>query len=144
MAGSVTSNIDVQVAPNNAAAVTAAITATTPDGNGTPTGDAINAAVAYLKKLTDTNPKYILLATDGEPSCAAIPTSESTTDARPYAVTAVDERAQARRFPDLRGRHRHHQGQRHHDAQPDGGRRRRGRRPARRTRSRRTFTWPTT
>jgi hypothetical protein len=89
VAGSVTSNIDVEVAATDATAVTAAITATTPDGNGTPTGDAINAAVAYLKTLTDTNPKYILLATDGEPSCAAIPSSESTTAARPYAVTAV-------------------------------------------------------
>jgi hypothetical protein len=89
VAGSVTSNIDVAVAATDATAVTAAITATTPDGNGTPTGDAINAAVAYLKTLTDTNPKYILLATDGEPSCAAIPSSESTTAARPYAVTAV-------------------------------------------------------
>jgi hypothetical protein len=89
VAGSVSSNIDVTVAATDAIAVTAAITATTPDGNGTPTGDAINAAVAYLKTLTDTNPKYILLATDGEPSCAAIPSSESTTAARPYAVTAV-------------------------------------------------------
>jgi hypothetical protein len=88
-AGSVTSNIDVEVAATDASAVTAAITATTPDGNGTPTGDAINAAVAYLKTLSDTNPKYILLATDGEPSCAAIPSSENTTAARPYAVTAV-------------------------------------------------------
>jgi hypothetical protein len=30
---------------------------------------AINAAVAYLQTLTDTNGKYILLATDGEPNC---------------------------------------------------------------------------
>jgi hypothetical protein len=89
VAGSVTSNIDVKVAATDATAVTAGITATTPDGNGTPTGDAINAAVTYLKTLTDTNPKYILLATDGEPSCAAIPSSEDTDAARPYAVTAV-------------------------------------------------------
>jgi hypothetical protein len=88
-AGSVTSAIDAPVAARNGAAVTGTISATSPDGNGTPTGDAINAAVAYLKKLTDDNPKYILLATDGEPSCAAIPTSESTTSARPYAVQAV-------------------------------------------------------
>ena len=89
VAGSVTSNIDVKVAATNATAVTAAITATTDEGNGTPTGDAINAAVTYLSMLTDTNPKYILLATDGEPSCAAIPSSEGTSAARPYAVTAV-------------------------------------------------------
>ena len=58
----------------------------------------MNAAVAYLQKLTangDSNPKYILLATDGEPSCAAIPTSESTTNARPYAITSVTNAATA-------------------------------------------------
>ena len=89
VAGSVTSAIDVQVAATNAIALTTAISATTPEGNGTPTGDAINAAVLYLTSLTDTNPKYILLATDGEPSCTAIPSSEGTAAARPYAVTAV-------------------------------------------------------
>jgi hypothetical protein len=90
VAGSVTNAINVQIAAMNAKAVTDAITATTDAGNGTPTGDAINAAVVYLKSLTaDPNPKYIVLATDGEPSCAAIPSSESSTAARPYAVTAV-------------------------------------------------------
>jgi hypothetical protein len=97
-AGSVTGAIDVQIAPNDATTMTAQINATTPDGNGTPTGDAVNAAVTYLKTLTDTNPKYILLATDGEPSCAAIPSSESTSSARPYAVTAVTN-AKSAGFP---------------------------------------------
>lgn len=36
---------------------------------GTPTGAAMNAAVEYLKSVASPNPKYILLATDGEPSC---------------------------------------------------------------------------
>jgi von Willebrand factor type A domain-containing protein len=98
VAGSVTSAIDVKIAANNAPAVTAAINATVDSGNGTPTGDAINAAVTYLKSLTDTNPKYILLATDGEPSCAAIPTSESETNARPYAIAAVTN-AKSAGFP---------------------------------------------
>lgn len=90
VAGSVTTAIDVQIAATNAKAVTDAITVTTDAGNGTPTGDAINAAVTYLRSLTaDPNPKYIVLATDGEPSCAAIPSGESTSAARPYAVTAV-------------------------------------------------------
>jgi hypothetical protein len=90
IAGSVTKNIDVPIASMNAKAVTDAITATTDAGNGTPTGDAINAAVTYLQSLgTDPNPKYIVLATDGQPSCAAIPSSESTSSAKPYAVTAV-------------------------------------------------------
>lgn len=90
VAGSVTTAIDVQIAATNAKAVTDAINVTTDAGNGTPTGDAINAAVTYLRSLTaDPNPKYIVLATDGEPSCAAIPSGESTSGARPYAVTAV-------------------------------------------------------
>jgi hypothetical protein len=74
----------------NAAAVIAGIDATTPAGNGTPTGAAINAAVAYLQGLTSKNPKYILLATDGQPSCAALPTSSPGSDVGgPYAETAV-------------------------------------------------------
>jgi hypothetical protein len=90
VASSVTSAIDVQVAAMNAKAVTDAIAATTDAGNGTPTGDAINAAVTYLKSLPDSNPKYIVLATDGEPSCAAITSGDTnSTDSRNYAVTAV-------------------------------------------------------
>ncbi|HSY38349.1 MAG TPA: VWA domain-containing protein, partial [Polyangia bacterium] len=38
---------------------------------GTPTTAVMNNAVTYLKGLTDANPKYLLLATDGEPNCAA-------------------------------------------------------------------------
>jgi hypothetical protein len=93
VAGSVTSKIDVPIAPMNATAVINAINATTDEGNGTPTGDAVNAAVAYLRTLTSDNKKYILLATDGEPSCAG--TSEGQTAARPYAVTAVTNAATA-------------------------------------------------
>ena len=71
IAASVTDKIDVEIAPMNGKKVTDQITLTTDKGNGTPTGDAIKQAVAYFDKLkaTDPNPKYILLATDGEPSC---------------------------------------------------------------------------
>ncbi|HEY4106925.1 MAG TPA: vWA domain-containing protein [Polyangiaceae bacterium] len=93
VAGSVTSMIPVPIAPMNAKAVTDGVTATTPEGNGTPTGDAINAATAYLKTLTDPNPKFILLATDGEPSCNG--TSKDTTGARTQAVSAVTAAATA-------------------------------------------------
>jgi hypothetical protein len=85
--------IPVPIAPMNAKAVTDGVTATTPEGNGTPTGDAINAATAYLKTLTDPNPKFILLATDGEPSCNG--TSKDTTGARTQAVSAVTAAATA-------------------------------------------------
>lgn len=37
---------------------------------GTPTALAVNNALAYMKTLDDPNPKYLLLATDGEPNCA--------------------------------------------------------------------------
>ena len=37
---------------------------------GTPTRSAINNAVKYMKSLTDSNPKYLMLATDGQPNCA--------------------------------------------------------------------------
>lgn len=68
-AGALTSTPDVPMGTANGAAMNAAITVTTPDGNGTPTGDAIKAATAYLKTAADSNPKYLLLATDGEPTC---------------------------------------------------------------------------
>jgi hypothetical protein len=37
--------------------------------SSTPTRKALESATAYLKSLTDTNEKFILLATDGEPNC---------------------------------------------------------------------------
>jgi hypothetical protein len=62
--------VTVPVGPNNATAISTAIGQTTPSTN-TPTRAAIQAGTAYLMSLTDPNPKYILLATDGEPNCAA-------------------------------------------------------------------------
>jgi len=65
----VATGIDVMVAPMNAAMMTAKIAQTTPDGDGTPTGDGVLAAATYLAGLATTDPKYILLATDGDPTC---------------------------------------------------------------------------
>jgi hypothetical protein len=87
VAGGVTNNVVVPVAPMNAANVVAAIDATMAQGNGTPTGDAVTAAFNYLRTLTTTNPKYILLATDGAPSCAG--TTKSSDTARTFAVSQV-------------------------------------------------------
>jgi Mg-chelatase subunit ChlD len=84
----VTSNIDVPVAAMNASKVTAAVSAATPDGNGTPTGDAIDRGLTYLQSLKDTNPKYMLLATDGEPSCP-----KPSTTARTFAIESVAKAA---------------------------------------------------
>src|SRR6185312_14238874 len=45
------------------------------------------AGANYLKTLTDTNPKYLLLATDGEPDCVG--TTKSSSSADTATVTAV-------------------------------------------------------
>jgi hypothetical protein len=50
------------------AAITASVNGTQPGGN-TPTRDAITSGAAYLATLTDPNPKFLLLATDGLPNC---------------------------------------------------------------------------
>jgi hypothetical protein len=94
--GTVTSRIDVPVAPANGAALAAAIASTTPNGNGTPTGAAVDVAVTYLQGLADGNPKYIVLATDGAPSCAGTigNLSKSSAQARTDAVAAVSAAAQ--------------------------------------------------
>jgi hypothetical protein len=93
--GSVTDDVPVEFADSDdvlalqakADEVRAAVMATTDEGNGTPTGDAVAASAAYLSTLTSTNRKFILLATDGEPSCAG--TTEGQEEARPYATNAV-------------------------------------------------------
>jgi von Willebrand factor type A domain len=57
----------------------------------TPTAAAMNAAVTYLKGLpaTDTNPKFILLATDGLPNCGAAGTTADDSVNAAAAVTAA-------------------------------------------------------
>jgi von Willebrand factor type A domain len=61
---------EVPITPGaaGATAVQTYIAGITPNGS-TPTKLAISTAVTYLQTLTDPNPKYILLATDGEPNC---------------------------------------------------------------------------
>jgi hypothetical protein len=83
----VTKVIDVPVTAMDGTTMNNTITATTPNGNGTPTPDAITAAANYLATLTDTNPKYLLLATDGEPDCVG--TTKDSSSADTAAVTAV-------------------------------------------------------
>jgi hypothetical protein len=58
----------VAVDANTAPAIAAAIT-NMKTGGQTPTRAAMVSAGAYLGSLTDPNPKFILLATDGEPNC---------------------------------------------------------------------------
>ncbi len=53
---------------NAGTAISTSLAATTP-GNNTPTRDAITYGAQYLATLTDSNPKFLLLATDGLPNC---------------------------------------------------------------------------
>ncbi len=47
------------------------------DRGNTPTAPAIDAALAALQARTTPNPKFMLLATDGEPKCTADPVADS-------------------------------------------------------------------
>ena len=63
----------------------------------TPTTAAVNAAVTYMQGVTDSNPKYLLLATDGLPNCKAGDRNVMDDDS-PGAITAVTN-AQMAGFP---------------------------------------------
>ena len=58
----------VPVGGGNGNMISTVISMTSAGGN-TPTRDAVTTGATYLMGLTDTNPKYILLATDGLPNC---------------------------------------------------------------------------
>jgi hypothetical protein len=64
----VTATPEVAIGPMNGAAIMTAIGRTT-TGSPTPTRLGVNAGAAYMATLTDNNPKYLLLATDGLPTC---------------------------------------------------------------------------
>jgi hypothetical protein len=85
IACSVMDGVDVPIAPNNAAAMLAGIAGTTPTGTGTPTRYVMQKAIAHLKATPSNTPRYILLATDGEPNCA-----DGVTNALVDAQGAVD------------------------------------------------------
>jgi hypothetical protein len=89
----VTNGVAVPIAPNNANMIATAIMGRTSanggvtNGSRTPTRLAENAGAAYLRGLTDQNPRFILLATDGLPNCA--PGADSAADDSAGAVMAV-------------------------------------------------------
>jgi hypothetical protein len=78
--------VSVPVSDGAASAIMASTGSTIPGGL-TPTAAAITAAGTYLAGLTEPNPKYILLATDGQPNCAS-PTDPLSDDTN-GAVQAV-------------------------------------------------------
>jgi hypothetical protein len=83
----VSTTAEVPVGPNNANAIMTAIGRVGP-GSSTPTRVAMENAVTIMQGLTDTNPKYLLLATDGLPNC--MPGGGSTSaDDSPGAIAAV-------------------------------------------------------
>ncbi len=97
----VNNTAEVPIGPSNGAAIQTAIMGSTQANggvvtgyNGTPTRNAANGAVGYMQSLTDANPKFILLATDGAPTCA----EAGTTNASPGAIAAV-EAAKTAGFP---------------------------------------------
>jgi len=66
----VSANPAVRIEPSGYNDISGAFAANTFTGQpGTPTAAVMKSAVAYMKTLTDPNPKYLLLATDGEPNC---------------------------------------------------------------------------
>ena len=66
----VSANPAVMIEPSGHNDISGAFAANTFTGQpGTPTAAVMKSAVAYMKTLTDPNPKYLLLATDGEPNC---------------------------------------------------------------------------
>ena len=80
---------EVPVGPMNAAAIAAAIAGTGP-GSSTPTRAAVTQAGAYLQTVMTQSKKFILLATDGEPTCGM---GGGSGGDGPAAITAVQATA---------------------------------------------------
>jgi hypothetical protein len=88
--------VEQDVALNNHGPINMAVRGATPpqNANGTPTTDAMKAATAYLAARTTPNPKYILLATDGEPTCLNGNANVSALDT-PAALQSISDAAAA-------------------------------------------------
>jgi len=71
---SVPSTPDVACGASTASMISSAISGTKP-GGGTPTAEAINAGAQYFASNMDGNTHYMLLATDGQPTCTDAPTA---------------------------------------------------------------------
>jgi hypothetical protein len=82
----------VDIAPNNAMAIATSIMGTRPGGS-TPTRLGVASGATYLMGLTDPNPKFILLATDGIPNC--IPGMKAGNVDQMGAIQAVTDAAMA-------------------------------------------------
>jgi hypothetical protein len=81
----VSEGAEVQVGPSSASAIQGALTVT--PGGDAPIEAAIKSAVAYLQGVDDANPKFILLATGGQPDCP--PAGDAATDDSAGATQAI-------------------------------------------------------
>lgn len=88
----VSSSAEVPIGGGNATAIMSAIANATL-GSRTPTRLAESAGVAYLKALTDPNPKYLLLATDGLPNCDPAKDNTMADDSAGAEQAVADARA---------------------------------------------------
>ena len=87
----VTAPPEVPIGPMNGPAIVAAIDGAR-TGSATPTRLGVNAGAAYMATLTDTNPKYLLLATDGAPTCnPTLPANMMNTEDAMGAQQAVTD-----------------------------------------------------
>lgn len=78
----------VEPATNDHDAIMSAIRSSAPviDVGATPTSAAVRTAATYMKARTTTNPKYLLLATDGLPNCGG---GNDRSNDVPGAVAAI-------------------------------------------------------
>lgn len=103
-AATVTAGADLGFgAGNEPTHVIAHIVAAGVAGNGTPTAAAIGAGAAYLHTVVDQSPKFMMLVTDGAPTCAGpigAPLSDDATLAQADAVAAIAA-AESEGFPTI-------------------------------------------
>jgi len=91
-AATVTAGADLPFRSGNPTHLIAHAVAAGVDGNGTPTAAAIGAGAAYLHTLTDPIPRFMMLVTDGAPTCAGTigaPLSDDAAMAQADAIAAI-------------------------------------------------------
>jgi hypothetical protein len=91
--------IDVPVAVNSAAMIRTTLQSATPDIGATPTTASLEAALTALDKSCVVDcanaPRYVLLVTDGQPTCGSGGTGETTPEDIAATVAAIDKLAEA-------------------------------------------------
>ena len=100
-AATVTAGADLGFGSDDSFHLIAHVVAAGVAGNGTPTAAAIGAGAAYLHTVVDQSPKFMMLVTDGAPTCAGTigaPLSDDAAMAQADAVAAIAAAA-AEGFP---------------------------------------------